>query len=95
MTNEQQTMRDEMFAAAAEKAARFGTMGTKEAVLYGIRFAEDNPRPDMIAIADVRRALDVAVYNVGMADTKLSFELFHAFENEIAKSKDKQQLSLF
>ncbi len=84
-----------MFAAAAHKAEKCGHMTIKEAVLYGMRFADGNPRPDMVAIADVRRALDIAIYEAGLADTNTCLKLDYVFGCELAKSRNNEQLSLF
>ena len=85
-----------MLNAAADKAEKVGQLHTThDAVMYGARFADNNPRPDMVAIEDVQKALGWALYQAGLADTNTSDKVFRVFNEELSKSKDKQQLKLF
>ena len=85
-----------MLNAAADKAEKVGQLHTiHDAVMYGARFADNNPRPDMVAIEDVQKALGWALYQAGLADTNTSDKVFRVFNEELSKSKDKQQLKLF
>jgi hypothetical protein len=85
-----------MLTAAAIKAEKVGQLHTiRDAVMYGARFADNNPRPDMVAVEDVQRALGWALYKAGLADTSTSDNVFSVFNEEVAKSQDKKQLKLF
>lgn len=85
-----------MLNAAAEKADRVGRFNSvRDAIMYGARFADNNPRPDMVAINDVQKALGWALYQAGLADTPTSDIVFRVFNEELSKSQDKQQLKLF
>ena len=85
-----------MITATAEKVSKFGMIRTiKDAVIYGAHFADSVQCPDMVAIADARNAVAFALYKAGFADTDTGFAILQTFDNEVAKSIDKQQLSLF
>jgi hypothetical protein len=96
MTEDQRNTREAMISAAATKADLAGKFPTiRDAVIYGMRFADNNPRPDMVAVEDVQRALGWALYKAGLADTSTSDNVFSVFNEEVAKSQDKKQLKLF
>lgn len=96
MTESQQHNRDAMLNAAAEKADKVGQLRTiRDAVMYGARFADNNPRPDMVSVEDAQKALGWALYKAGFADTPTSDAIFRVFDEELSKSQDKQQLKLF
>ena len=96
MTEDQRNTREAMISAAATKADLAGKFHTiRDAVIYGMRFADNNPRPDMVAIEDTHKALGWALYKAGLADTTTSDAIFRVFDEELAKSQNKQQLTLF
>lgn len=85
-----------MFVATAEKAAKFGSIRTiKDAVIYGAHFADSVQRPDMVEIKAAQNAIGFALYKAGYGDTDTAFDIIRTFNEEIAKSIDQQQLSLF
>lgn len=85
-----------MFTATAEKVSKFGQIRTiKDAVMYGAHFADSVQRPDMVTIEDARNAVAYAINKAGYGTSEIAGNIIRTFENEIAKSIDKQQLSLF